>query len=103
MRSTIHLASLERGTPPASTRPADRAARHDRHRRPCRSDASSFGGLIFVDVTVNGPPMSFILDTGAEVTVLNAVAAARKLALTATGTFATGAGGGDVAVATSRT
>ena len=57
----------------------------------------AFGGLVFVDVTVNGTPMAFILDSGAESTVLNA-SRLPALGLAATGTFAAGAGGGDVTV-----
>lgn len=55
------------------------------------------GGLIFVQVSVNDQPMSFILDTGAEATVLNS-SRVSKLGLQGVGTFATGAGGGDVVV-----
>jgi hypothetical protein len=55
------------------------------------------GGLVFVDVSINGTPLSFVLDSGAESTVLNASRLAR-LHLAPTGTFATGAGGGDVVV-----
>ncbi|MBV8760282.1 MAG: retropepsin-like domain-containing protein [Deltaproteobacteria bacterium] len=91
----IRLATIERATPPPFTRPADRA--------PDMTGTASvpfdlaFGGLVFVDVTVNGTPMAFVLDTGAESTVLNA-SRLGALGLTATGTFAAGAGGGDVTV-----
>jgi predicted aspartyl protease len=54
-----------------------------------------FGGLIFVKVSINDVPMSFILDTGAESTVLNS-SRLGKLGLQGLGTFATGAAGGDV-------
>ena len=91
----IQLTSIERGTPPAFTRPPDRA-------RDMTGTASvpielAYGGLVFVAVTVNGTPMSFILDSGAESTVLNA-SRLPALGLTSTGTFAAGAGGGDVTV-----
>lgn len=91
----IRIASIERGTPPAFVRPRDRA--------PDMAGTASvpidlaFGGLVFVDVTVNGVPMAFVLDTGAESTVLNA-SRLPALGLHATGTFAAGAGGGDVTV-----
>lgn len=56
-----------------------------------------YGGLIFVKVAINDQPMSFIFDTGAEFTLLNS-SRVSKLGLQAVGTFATGAGGGDVVV-----
>lgn len=95
---TIHLRSLQPGTPPADAfvRPRDR--------EPDMTLASSpvvipievvFGGLVFVNVSINGTPMSFVLDTGAEATVLNA-SRLGTLGLHAFGTFATGANGGDV-------
>jgi hypothetical protein len=55
----------------------------------------AYGGLIFVKVMINGTPMSMILDSGAEATVLNRSRLA-KLGLQGLGKFATGAGGGDV-------
>jgi hypothetical protein len=91
----IAVSSIERGTPPAFTRPADRT--------PDMTGTASvpielvYGGLVYVHVTVNGRPMAFILDSGAESTVLNASRLA-GLGLEATGTFAAGAGGGDVTV-----
>lgn len=54
-----------------------------------------YGGLIFVTARINDVPMSFVLDTGAEATVLNS-SRLKKLGLTPFGKFATGAGGGDV-------
>jgi predicted aspartyl protease len=55
--------------------------------------------LVFVEARVNGsPPLAFILDTGAEVSVINRSRLAR-LGLEAVGDFATGAGGGNVAMA----
>jgi len=91
----VAVSSIERGTPPAFTRPADRA--------PDMTGTASvpielvYGGLVYVQVAVNGTPMAFILDSGAESTVLNASRLA-GLGLKATGTFAAGAGGGDVTV-----
>ncbi len=53
-------------------------------------------GLIVVQVGVNGSaPQAFILDTGAEVTVINTSRLA-KLGLKSLGSLAVGAGGGDV-------
>jgi len=91
----IRITSIERGTPPAFTRPADRAP--DMTGTATVPFQLAFGGLVFVDVTVNGTPMAFILDSGAESTVLNA-SRLPALGLAATGTFAAGAGGGDVTV-----
>ena len=91
----IQLTSIERGTPPAFTRPADRAP--DMTGTATVPIELAFGGLVFVAVTVNGTPMSFIVDSGAESTVLNE-SRLGKLGLVATGTFAAGAGGGDVTV-----
>jgi hypothetical protein len=91
----IVFASIERGTPPAFTRPPDRAP--DMHGTAAVPLDLAYGGLIFVDVTVNGTAMSFVLDSGAESTVINSSRLAR-LGLAATGTFAAGAGGGDVTV-----
>lgn len=96
----IHWKTLEAATPPADAfaRPADR--------EPDATLASDpvivpievvFGGLIFVKVSINDQPMSFVFDTGAEVTVLNS-SRVSKLGLQGLGTFATGAGGGDVAL-----
>lgn len=56
-----------------------------------------YGGLIFVKVSINDQPMSFVFDTGAEFTLLNS-SRVLKLGLQGVGTFATGAGGGDVVV-----
>jgi hypothetical protein len=54
--------------------------------------------LIFVRVAVNGSsPLGFILDTGAEVTVINR-SRLDRLGLTAVGNLGEGAGGGDVDV-----
>lgn len=91
----LRITGIERGTPPAFTRPADRAP--DMAGTATVPIDLAFGGLVFVDVTVNGRPMAFVLDTGAESTVLNASRLA-ALGMTATGTFAAGAGGGDVTV-----
>lgn len=57
-----------------------------------------YGGLIFMQVRINDQPMSFVLDTGAEATVINA-SRLPKLGLKGLGKFATGAGGGDVEIA----
>lgn len=91
----VKVASIERGTPPAFTRPAERAP--DMAGTATVPFELLYGGLIYVHVTVNGTPMAFILDSGAESTVLNASRLA-GLGLKATGTFAAGAGGGDVTV-----
>jgi hypothetical protein len=95
---TIHWRSLTAGTPPpdAFARPAERDADMTLASSPVVVPIEVvYGGLVFVNVSINGTPMSFIVDTGAEATVLNASRVA-KLGLSAVGTFATGAGGGDV-------
>ncbi len=95
---TIHWQTLEIATPPAGlfARPADR--------EPDMTVPAAgvsvpieviYGGLVFAQVAINGVPMSFIVDTGAEGTVLNA-SRLERLGLPAIGSFATGAGGGDV-------
>jgi hypothetical protein len=89
----IQITSIERGAPPAFTRPADRVPDMTGTAEVPIEIGSD--GLVFVAVEVNGTPMSFVLDTGAESTVLSSSRLA-KLGLTATGTFAAGAGGGDV-------
>jgi hypothetical protein len=92
----IVFTSIERGTPPAFTRPPDRAP--DMHGTADVPIDLAYGGLIFVDVMVNGTtPMSFVVDSGAESTVLNS-SRLGTLGLVETGTFAAGAGGGDVTV-----
>jgi len=54
--------------------------------------------LVFVQTSVNGsPPMDFIVDTGAEVTVLNRSRLA-QLGLEAVGDLAIGGGGGNAAM-----
>ena len=54
--------------------------------------------LVFVQTSVNGsPPMDFIVDTGAEVTVLNRSRLSR-LGLEAVGELAIGGGGGNAAM-----
>jgi aspartyl protease/PDZ domain-containing protein len=56
------------------------------------------GGLVLAKVGVNGSaPLDFIVDTGAEVSVINASRVA-QLGLTPVGKLAGGAGGGDVPV-----
>jgi predicted aspartyl protease len=95
---TIHWQTLEVAAPPpgAFARPADR--------EPDMVIPAAgvtvpievvFGGLVFAQVAINGVAMSFIVDTGAEGTVLNA-SRLDRLGLPAIGSFATGAGGGDV-------
>ena len=91
----VVFTSIERGTSPAFTRPPDRAP--DMHGTATVPIDLAYGGLIFVTVVVGTTPMSFVLDSGAESTVLNTSRLAR-LGLAATGTFAAGAGGGDVTV-----
>jgi hypothetical protein len=91
----IKITSIEVGTPPAFTRPAD--SKPDMKGTASVPFELLYGGLVYLQVTVNGTPMSFILDSGAESTVLNASRLA-GLGLKSTGTFAAGAGGGDVTV-----
>ena len=96
----IHWKRIERGhtTVGTFTRPPDRDADFTLAANPTEVPIEVvYGGLIFVKVEVNGQPMSFILDTGAEFTLLNS-SRVSKLNLQAIGTFATGAGGGDVVV-----
>lgn len=95
---TIRWRTIEIEAPPAGTfaRPADREPDMVVAPSPAVVPIEVvYGGLIYVDVSINGRPMSFILDTGAEATVLNR-SRVGALGLTAFGTFATGAGGGDV-------
>jgi len=95
---TIHWRSLETGTPPsdAFVRPADGPSDVKIGSAPVVVPIEVVaGGLVFVKASINGTPMSFVVDTGAEGTVLNSSRLA-ALGLTAFGTFATGAGGGDV-------
>jgi hypothetical protein len=95
---TIHWRSLEPATPPpdAFVRPPDGAADMTLASSPVVVPIEVvYGGLVFVKVSINGTPMSFVLDTGAEATVLNSSRVA-TLGLSAIGAFATGAGGGDV-------
>jgi predicted aspartyl protease len=103
---TIHWTKLEAvSSPPddAFTQPADRDPDMTLASDPVTVPIEAVfgdptvtkGGLIFVNVSINDQPMSFILDTGAEATVLNA-SRVSKLGLQGLGTFATGAGGGDV-------
>ena len=97
----VHYKTLDRGVPPADAfaRPPDRAPDMTLATSPVTVPIEiAFDGLIFVKVTVNNTPMSFIVDTGAESTVLSA-SRVGKLGLQAIGKFATGAGGGDVTVA----
>lgn len=54
----------------------------------------ALGSLIMTKVTVQGVPQSFIIDSGAEGTVLNS-SRLGKLGLTGEGQFGVGAGGGD--------
>ncbi|HUS32279.1 MAG TPA: retropepsin-like aspartic protease [Kofleriaceae bacterium] len=102
---TIHWTKLEAATPPdaAFAQPADRDPDMSLASEPVTVPIEAVygdpsvtkGGLIFVKVSINDQPMSFILDTGAEATVLNS-SRVSKLGLQGVGTFATGAGGGDV-------
>lgn len=95
---TIHWKTLARAAPPASafTRPADRESDATLATNPVVVPIEvAYGGLIFVKVGINGTPMSMVFDTGAEATIINSSRLA-KLGLTSFGTFATGAGGGDV-------
>jgi predicted aspartyl protease len=96
----VHFKTLEAGTPPSDAfaqpmgRELDATLASDPVVVPIEI---VFGGLIFVKVSVNDVPMSFVFDTGAEATVLNS-SRVSKLGLQGVGTFATGAGGGDVVV-----
>jgi predicted aspartyl protease len=97
---TIHWKTLERGSTMVGmfTRPPEREPDFMLASDPVTVPIEVvYGGLIFVAVTVNDKPMSFILDTGAEFTLLNS-SRVSKLGLQGIGTFATGAGGGDVVV-----
>lgn len=94
----IHFKTLESATPPpdAFTQPAGGASDATLASDPVVVPIEIvFGGLIFVKVEINDQPMSFVFDTGAEATVLNS-SRVSKLDLQGVGTFATGAGGGDV-------
>jgi predicted aspartyl protease len=98
---TIHWKTLDRGLAPsgAFSQPADRDPDMGLMTNPVTVPIELvFGGLIYVKVSINDTPMAFLLDTGAEATILNASRVA-KLGLTAVGSFATGAGGGDVVLA----
>lgn len=95
---TIHWKTLEVGTPPADAfaQPPDRDPDATVASDPVTVPIEvAYGGLIFVAVEINGQPMSMVFDTGAEATVINS-SRLGKLGLTPFGTFATGAGGGDV-------
>lgn len=97
---TIHWTRLERASTTVGmfTRPPDSAPDYALASDPVTVPIEVvYGGLIFVKVLINDQPMSFILDTGAEFTLLNS-SRVSKLGLQALGTFATGAGGGDVVV-----
>ncbi|HSD91259.1 MAG TPA: retropepsin-like aspartic protease [Kofleriaceae bacterium] len=97
---TIHWKTLEAGTPPpdAFKRPPDGPTDASLAADPVVVPIEVvFNGLIFVKVTINDQPMSMVFDTGAEATVINS-SRVSKLGLQALGTFATGAGGGDVVV-----
>jgi len=97
---TIHWKTLERGSTTVGmfTKPPERAADFALKSDPVAVPIEvMYGGLIFVKVQINDQPMSFILDTGAEFSLLNS-SRVSKLGLQGVGTFATGAGGGDVVV-----
>jgi predicted aspartyl protease len=97
---TIHWKTLERGSVTVGlfTKPPERAADFKLDSDPVSVPIEvMYGGLLFVKVAINDQPMSFIFDTGAEFTLLNS-SRVSKLGLQAVGTFATGAGGGDVVV-----
>jgi hypothetical protein len=96
--TTLELESFDRQPPPkhAFARPRDREPDARLAKTPAEvAIDTALDALVFVDVSVNGVAMKFILDSGAESTVLNRSRLA-KLGLTATGKFAAGAGGGDV-------
>ncbi|HEY5925648.1 MAG TPA: retropepsin-like aspartic protease [Kofleriaceae bacterium] len=97
---TIHWKTLERGSTTVGmfTKPADGAVDFSLAREPVTVPIEVvYGGLIFVNVSINDQPMSFIFDTGAEFSLLNS-SRVSKLGLQGVGAFATGAGGGDVLV-----
>jgi len=96
----IHWKTLERGSTTVGmfTKPPDRDQDYMLGSDPVTVPIEvMYGGLIFVKVSINDQPMSFVFDTGAEFTVLNS-SRVSKLGLQGVGTFATGAGGGDVVV-----
>ncbi len=96
----IHWKTIERGSTTVGlfTKPPDRDPDMGMSTDPAVVPIEVvYGGLIFVKVQINDQPMSFIFDTGAEFTLLNS-SRVGKLGLSAVGTFATGAGGGDVVV-----
>jgi predicted aspartyl protease len=96
----IHWKTVERGSTTVGmfTKPPDRVPDHGMSTDPVTVPIEVVqGGLIFVKVQINDKPMSFVFDTGAEFTLLNA-SRVSKLGLSTVGRFATGAAGGDVAV-----
>jgi hypothetical protein len=97
--TTLELETVDRQAPPkdAFARPPDRESDAKLAKSPAEVPIeTALDALVFVEVSVNGrPAMKFILDSGAESTVLN-TSRLPKLGLTATGKFAAGAGGGDV-------
>ncbi|HEY5951232.1 MAG TPA: retropepsin-like aspartic protease [Kofleriaceae bacterium] len=97
---TIHWKTLEHGNTTVGmfTKPAETAADAKLLNDPATIPIELvYGGLIFVKVSINDQPMSFVFDTGAEFTLINS-SRVSKLGLQGVGTFATGAGGGDVVV-----
>jgi len=95
--TTITIQRVDRATAPAFTRPVDAPGDSTLASEHATIPIdTAIGSLVFAEVAVNGhPPMRFIVDSGAESTVLNA-SRLPGLGLTPTGKFATGAGGGDV-------
>src|SRR5262249_18356056 len=98
---TFHVAAVDLdGAAPGFGRPAD-GPPDFRFARGAETELPIVlaGALIFVDVAVgSSPPMGFIFDTGAEVTVINA-SRLERLGLKPVGKLSVGAGGGNAELA----
>jgi len=96
--TTVTIETIDRAPPPSTafTRPADGPPDATLTSSPATVPIDlAANALVFAEVTVAGKPLRFIVDSGAEVTVINA-SRLEALGLKPTGKFATGAGGGDV-------
>jgi hypothetical protein len=93
--TTLRLELVDRAPPPrdAFRRPPDREPDAKLAKSPVEVPIdTALDALVFVEVSINGgSAMKFILDSGAESTVINS-SRLSKLGLTATGKFAAGAG-----------